>query len=616
MQQQKRQNIIIYDHPESKIRFLEQTLTDKDWRATIVLPRDADALQEISKALIQRGYVVKPSTNDMGEATLEIHHIGSDTPPTELLRDSGFFHGMAHAVANPATTLQAPLHYGKKGYDWTIGALHDPARANGIINVVAEGFLTAAGATAKTGKSTDIKNALQTFSGFNFLSQSLTYLLFAKNNENRALGIIKNKLKKTTMAGGDVTDLHYDPTQDTEKDDFVNRVSRFMRRYPVTIGAMLNNIGMVAYMGHAYFERKYHMGVLAAPPHNAEAVKAARNYIGTGAKGFRHWIKTGFGKDIFGASLSLAGWSVLMVPPTKAVPESERTTERSAIGKAWDWMREHTPLEAGLLTLGASSFRLMGATSKGNFTQRTGERIYIFGDFALMFTNSHEYGGDAKLNQEKLSTQIVDHVGKLPVLMGAKEQVKFVDNIMQFWLDKYRADAAKAGKDPKTYHAWVERSAAEVKQEVMRKVRHQQTARIEHLGECLAKMVAQFPAAQRDSLSDKLTQTLAAMPWMKATPEEIKATMAESLTKLRHNTEAAMNTHALTENASIISRIVPNIDTAHVASALYDTLAPFMVTTEKTLSPAIATRPGNVVHNVAHQAQTVNTPRHSEQKLA
>lgn len=570
-----RQHIYIYDHPESKIRFLEMSLDGQDWRATVVFPQNDPNIDLVRKTLEKRGYTARLGQDGKGHALLEIHHLGKGGHVSAVFHEAGLTRGVAHAISHPGDTFGKLITAAKASGAWLEGSLHDPARANGIVNTVAEGFLASAGHGAQYGKFTDPKNALQSMAGISWLAQSLTYLFFAKNNENRAAGVIETKIEQIQRAGGDIVQMKFDPAKDAQKDTLGDKAMRFMRRYTVTIGAMMNNLGMAFYIGHAFLERKFRLGHRALNPHDVDATK----YVGRiGDTGIKNWIKTGFGKDIVGASLSLVGWTVLMIPPTKHVLDEEQLDNRGPLKKAWDTFREHTPFVAGLTTLGASSFRLMGATSKGNVTQQIGEKIYIGGDFALMFTNSHEYGGDAKLNQEKLSAMVVSHIGKQPILLGEKSQKEFVENAVQYWLAKFTSDAAKEHKTPESYRAWVEASAKDVHQEVMRKVCHQQTERMEHLAECVAETVLRFPETQRAELTKAMAASLSSMSWMRAGEQEIEQHITAALKKLPTPTgkAALLNEEMLAADMNIIVGVVPGIDKALASAQLYDAMAPFM----------------------------------------
>lgn len=577
MAEPKANPILITAQPESKIRFLEQSLMGHDWRAEIrfggVDGLPLEALPHLRNTLLERGYLVAEGHGAGGEPVLAIHHLGEQTKVADVAHEAGQGRGLLYGLTHPAALFRMPLHYGKQGVRWIIGGLQDPARANGIINTSAEVFLMSAGKGAQYGKFTDPKNALLSLAGLSWFGQSLEYMAFGKNNETRAYHHIADKLDQTMKAGGDITQIRFDPMKDSAPGGVVGGLKAFARRFTVPIGSALNNLGMVFYIGQAWLERKHHIAQRALNPRNEAALK----YLGEeGARGFRNWIKTGFGKDVFGASLSLIGWSVLMIPPKAPRTESELAQEQTTpLGRFWDKFREHTPMIAGLTTLGASSFRLMGAESRGNAIQKIGERIYIGGDIALMFTNSHEYGGDKKLDPERLSKQLIEDIGQRPVLMDEATQRDWVAYTVQFWLDKNKADMEASKLNRRVPHGIIEESAVEIRQVLTRQLAHQQRERFEHLCENAAEIIARFPQEQRTALVERLGKNLAEQPWIRIGEHEVQAGIAQALAHLPPVKERLLNMKLIANDARSIGMIVPGIDQTACVAAIYDAVAPY-----------------------------------------
>lgn len=604
--------IIITDHPEAKISFLEESLMGKDWRAVVLFGVEgglpASSLPVLRESLGSRGYLVSEARDPAGKPILNIHHLGNGTYIADVSREAGNGRGISYALTHPWILFQKPTHYAKLGGRWLVGSLTDPARANGIINTVAEVFLISAGKGAQYGKFTDPKNALLSSAGLSWFGQSITYLIFGKNNEQRAYERIERKLSQVSQAGQDITKVAFEADKDRDARGAWATFKAFMYRFTVPIGAMLNNMGMVAYLGHAWLERKHHLAQIKLNP----ADEMARKYIGEkGAKGFRNFIKTGFGKDVFGATLSLIGWTTLMIPPKMPRTESEIAQEHvTPLGRFWDKFREHTPTLAGLFTLGASSFRLMGATSKGNVTQQIGEKIYIGGDIALMFTNSHEYGGDKKLNPERLSDKILEYVGQQPLLMGAVQQRDFVNNTVQYWLDKNKADTEVSALSRRVPRKIVEESAIEIRQVLARKLAHQQSERFEHLCENVAEIVARFPQADHEALVESIGKNLTHQSWLRLSEQEIRQGIENAMQNLPPVKERPLSMKLIAKDALAISAIVPGIDQANTVAALYDAVAPFTANKEM-IQPRRAPRTllaGEVTH-VAKGVGAENNPQ-------
>lgn len=604
--------VIINEHPESKISFLEQSLIGKDWRAIVLFGEEgglqSSQLPALRDRLLGRGYLVTEGLGSAGKPILSIHHLGAGTEIADVSREAGGGRGLAYAITHPWVPFKTPASYVKNGFLWLAHGLQDPARANGIINTTAEGFLLSAGKGAQYGKFTDPKNALLSLAGLSWLGQSLAYLVFGKNNEQRAYERIANKIDATVKNGGDITKITFDPSKDRDPSGPLASARAFMHRFTVPIGAVLNNLGMVSYLGHAWLERKHHIAQRALNPMDEQALR----YIGKeGVTGFRNWIKTGYGKDTFGAILSLIGWSILMIPPKTPRTESEIAQEQTTpFGRFWDKFRENTPMLAGLFTLGASSFRLMGAQSKGNVLQQTGEKIYIGGDIALMFTNSHEYGGDKKLDPERLSEKILENIGKQPILMGTEQQREFIDHAVQYWLDKNKADTEASTINRRVPRKIVEESAIEIRQVLTRRLAHMQSERFEHLCENAAEIVARFPKEHHPALTEGLSRNLAHQPWMRMTEKEMLEGITSALAHLPSIKERPLTMQLIARDAISISSVIPGIDQAASAAAVYDAVAPFtQQMTDKQLSVHPKTRITGGVTHVTKGLEAANDPQ-------
>lgn len=605
--QKTRQNIVISDRPESKIHFLEQSLAGQDWRATVIFAgADAQSLVDqktLENHLLNRGYLVERATNEQGQPTLNVHHLGQGSNISDIFREAGFLRGAGYALSHPAVPFQKPVDYSAKAFDWLAGSVHNPARANGVINTTAEVFLTAAGPSAKSGKKTDIKNVLQTGAGASFLTQSAIYLLFGKNNEDRAFQRIEQKLDKTIAKGEDISAVRFDQEQDKKSATLKDKITEKVMRYPVQIGAMANNIGMGLYLGHAHHEKKFHLNELKKFAGRAmSSLSDAEKDVFTRAmsythqpKGLQNILKSGYRKDVMGACMSMVAWSVLMIPPIKEKSEDEKAQENPGIFKrVWHNFRVHTPQYAGLLTLGSSSSRLMGSISKNNKIQSIGETIYIGGDLALMLTNSHEYGGDAKLDPERLSQRIVEHAMKLPTLMGPKAQADFVEHTVQYWLDKHKADNNLEGKvNPSCKFA--EESAVELKQALTRKMQHQYTERLRHFYEGASQLIVHFPEGQREEVATRVSNAIAAAPWMKASAEEIKTGIHDAMSREVPASMTPISEEVAAKDISLIAKCAPNIQATNLVSSIYDAIAPFM--------PETSLEPKKHIFNIHHIAK-------------
>ena len=224
------------------------------------------------------------------------------------------------------------------------------------------------------------------------------------------------------------------------------------------------------------------------------------------------------------------------------------------------------------MTLLASSQRMVGAIHKRNPYSITGEAIYIGGDLALMFTDSHTYGGN-EMNIQKLSTNIASHVNGLPLILGPSAQEKFVKNTVKFLLDKSMAEinANPSEKNPK----WETlKSRADALTQVLdRQIHHQQGEHYDHVSDLIADMVVKFPKAQRPEAKKRLAAALEQMPWLHATPTEINEVLNKSLAKLPvHTPSKAPELTDFKKDIVELVSVIPGTDIGAAAAALHDAL--------------------------------------------
>ena len=151
-----------------------------------------------------------------------------------------------------------------------------------------------------------------------------------------------------------------------------------IRKYPIQLGAILNNLGMLSYLGHVFLEHRFQSALLRNPNATKKEIEHAMQYV---SKGVFY--------DALGPLLSLVAWSFLLIPPKK----HEAKEGEGIVEKTWGIIKENPQYATGLFTLGSSGSRLAAAAIKKNTIQVIGESIYLLGDFALFFTNSSEYGG-------------------------------------------------------------------------------------------------------------------------------------------------------------------------------------------------------------------------------
>ncbi|MFN8930561.1 MAG: hypothetical protein ACK5WQ_09420, partial [Alphaproteobacteria bacterium] len=438
----------------------------------------------------------------------------------------------------------------------------DPAQANGLIFTVAEAFLTLAGLGNKSGQKesfwTKIKqprNYLQSLAGGLYLGQSITYLTLAKSNDQRSFEQLKDKVTRTSGKEHSLLDLRYQPEIDQSKAGSLTKIGDYFKKYPIQVGAVLNDIGMAAYMGHAIFTRRYYR----QNPH----LEGATNYI-----------KKGFWRDIGGGITSIVAWSLLLLPSRKKEEQDseQAATEKSVGTKLVDYFKDNPETGTGILTMASSGQRLMGSLAKKNYIQAIGESIYLPGDFLLLFTKNSEYSDHTQHNREKLAAKIANFVDRLPVVMGPRAQHQFILNITHYLRDKTLADqAGKSGEEVIPVEE-LDMRTTQLAKTIEKNLREKKNNDLDHLAESTAALLFKFPAPLRSQLQSQLTQVLSQMSWIHATPEELHHAIDEVPAPVQSQAIRLPAMRELSQNVGKIATTVRNIDSAAAASAIYEVL--------------------------------------------
>jgi len=611
MNDKKQQHIYIYDHPESKIQFLEQTLAGKDWRATLVYPDNTPTHREnlalAQQSFEKRGYQVKSRINEHGHRTLDIHHLGEGSKPSEIIHEMGLAKGLGRLISNPSIPLEATFGVAKKGLSVLEKTIKDPAHLNGLIYLVAEAFMMAPEKKdpLRPAKPNKPKNLWRKLGYGLFFAQSATYLFAAKDNDTVSFDEFKNKIDRTLKSGGEITNIHYDDTKDKPSDTVGHNVLGLLRRFPIEAGALFNNLGMLLYIAGNYKDRSFYRGELARGA-TGNALKDANDYIkkGTGFLGLKD--AGGFYHDMRGALTSIAAWTIMLLPAKKKSDTVDKAASDNIFARSWNAIAENPQVGTGLLTIASSSQRLMGAKIR-NKTEPTenqirGETIYLGGDVMLMFTKNDHYGKKTG-NVDTLADTLADYINKMPVILGPEEQIKMVKNMANYLLEKGLAEIKNKPKTAGfTAEELKERSEMLIL-EVGRRVRNSYGEQMDNLGDVTARLIDQFPEHQRAETITAMANSLAQLPWVRATAEELKPVLDASVKRQPAVTKVTqpVTMKFLRKAVGDIATIMPEIDSAGSVAVIYDGLTPL-------LKPSA---PTNSVHHAQHVAPLANAPAHS-----
>ena len=108
--------IHIWDHPESRVQFLETVLNGSDWKAVIhadpakTIDQGRHELESINQTLLRHGFTTHPAQDEHGQPTLTIHHLGDATGVLASLKELGLIEGSRRTL----THLNVPFGHALK----------------------------------------------------------------------------------------------------------------------------------------------------------------------------------------------------------------------------------------------------------------------------------------------------------------------------------------------------------------------------------------------------------------------------------------------------------------------------------------------------------------------
>ena len=275
----------IWSHPESSVHFLEIARRGGEWQADIHLPiqnqERVEVSDEIKTKFLATGYSVKERMEDDGHITLSIHHRNKTPEDVAIkLQELGLAKGNAHSIQEPLTDTKALIQNTAGTVGKMVDYVKDPARANGLLFLAAEACLLMAGKGNDNKNWRELENVMQSLAGGLWMSQSLAYLFIAEKGEERILKDFKKQLKQDSPNGSLLPDLSKAEVLGSKPaTTTTGKAVKWVKDNPIQFGAMANNLGMFAFMGHALLRRNSKMAILKDPKSTEEAIKGANKYI-------------------------------------------------------------------------------------------------------------------------------------------------------------------------------------------------------------------------------------------------------------------------------------------------------------------------------------------------
>ncbi len=560
----KASSYTIWDDAQSKVQFLQSGFKGKDWRTTLVYPytpghiKDADVVRA---RLSARGFLIKQGRDECGNLTLTIHHTGDGTQVTDVLKSEGLVKGAGHLISKPLIPLDNLVSGIGDTITRAMTMLNDPARASSGFYLAAESILLFAGFGNRYGHWLSPKNMLQNLAGALWLSQSSSYLAFAKRQDEVALETLNKQFNQLRQHNENPLDADQWNMPDKQNPTtLTGKARQLLEEHPIQMGAVLNNAGMLAHMMHTVLERGTRKGILAnTSKHSATVVKEARDYV-----------KSGFYFDFGRSLLSLIGWTALYYPVKEHPEKSDNPFTR-----AFQTFEEDPQIATGGLAFAAGLSSIIAGYKKNNPLQMAGETLYLPGDVLMMFANSSQYGKGAKQDVEKAARAITTFIHDMPLILGPQERDDTVKNIISYMA---KLSEQQQGKTQETPEAEKVKYQQILYEETLRLLNKEEKPLI-GLAKACYRLIHRFPETQHAEITAALSRQLANMPSIHASESEIAGAISARQQRCRDivppANHPAIHMKELAEDIADLAYLVPGIDVGNHALSIRRTLVPF-----------------------------------------
>lgn len=522
--QEETQVVRIWDDPESRINFLETVLKDKEWEAVVYhpdfapdatqKPNAATPLPELEQKLLARGYKTQLGQDANGIPILKIRNFGADTSLVDAVQELGFAKGMTHKITHIKEPLGNAL---SKTAHMVKHIASDKARLIGGLYMVGDLFLIFAGLGNKqgqegtvghgiTGAFKDKANLLQSAAGVAATIQSLIYMGFAKEGSEGMYSELMNRAKDASAHGKDLLDASVwaDKTDGGPK-GLLGLPHKILKSYPIQLGALTQIAGQAALMGSGGIRLKRAMG-----DGSADARRAKRGAL----------------QDMFTATTSMIGWTLLTKTKSEKIAEEDKLPWSNP-KRVWQEMSANPNKFASGFLSAATLSGIAAGQAKGNKIQTMGNLTYLVGDGIMFATKSDDYGAEALGNSAMLAEAAERFVKAAPVLLGAKEQAQFVQQLSNHLAERSLHEDAKKTKQPVTTQA-VQELGQRIAADLTAKLPNV-NAKANEAAARIAHVVEQFHPYVGEKIVDSLCATVSQLNGVSIDAAELKSHVVRQL---------------------------------------------------------------------------------------
>lgn len=563
MENKQNRTITIRKEPEKHLSFLESTLGERAWRATVYTDDAAltpQQLTQLEDKLRSRRYVTKRGEDQDGRPTLEVRKIGAEESVFTAIGQLGFFKGLDYATDQAGEKFKLLrdkarnlLHKFTENKAKKIGSFY----LMGDIVMFFSGFEKA---------PTRVMQYCKSIYGALGATQSLVFMNWAAEADQQLEKELQRKWDQAEKSG-----LPHDHTTDwLEAKDPQSKFNRFMEKNAITAGSLFQILGRVFWTFAGISQIRYGK--------NAEHLSAAekRNNISSG------WDRI---KD---AVLSVSGWCLLML-------KEEAGTKEKPTSKLEQLLRKNSNRIAGIMNAGSTFFGIRGdlrmiREENKNYVNLAGNLTYAGGDAYVFLTKTSDYDEKSGTHPATLAKVAARFMASRPALIGPAARPQMARDICAYLVKRAaQIDQHSEGKQTK----WTQEQLALKTDAVYRQLQTHLPAQDEKLNHLLmraAELVQGRPAELQQATLQMVTEQLSSLPTILSTAEELAELIQQELPALAtstHNPQQDETAPTLRQALKSLEEFIPESPEKH--SALSNLFGEIRALEEEEAIPAATT---------------------------
>lgn len=520
------ENLHLWTHEQSKIKFLHTALQGKEWRAKVYDPdNNIEHLESIARDLESVGMSTRIAQED-GASVLHLHNFGDEARLLDVVREKGLVAGMRHSfntvkdgLFNAVSSAGSLIKY----------SFSDPARITGTMYLLGDMLIAMSGSGINDEKESGkgiissvkrfmqeftpgemLQDKLKWFAGMAYIGNSLIQLIYGKDGDKLVQDNLTEQMKAAQAQGVDVLSEEFwsqDFTAGQSRTVF-DALQKPLKENPIELASAAALLGStVGFIGGGYVNMNYwadqvkqltvEREALVANNAGDEALSAIDAKIKHASSSY-----SGSKTDIAAGSLSSAGWLARIAPG----------------------VRDHQVVGASLHLVNSLT-AIYGGYQQANKYQMAGYITYLTGEIAMFFTDRKNYGKESAGNADVAGSSIAKFVSGLPMVLDDNNQQKLVEMMSR----KIASDAEKhagqmraEGKEPPAI------PSVEALQVAAMKELHAQPSKWDALADSIRAVSKQVPASQREAVQRELVAYTVEQPLVRGCPKKLFAAVSVS----------------------------------------------------------------------------------------